>query len=81
MEYYIGIIHQGGENDDRIVSTSLRSVSKFVGVPEHKLSYRFRTLGKTHYMELDPWISVWVTNNFVKQRRPQYTDPAYRRKE
>ena len=72
MEYYIGIVHRGGENDDRIITSSRRAVSKFVGVPEHKLRYRFSEQGKTHYMQLDPWISVWVTNNFIKQSRPQY---------
>ena len=76
MEYYIGIVHQGGEEDRRIISTSLRAVSKFTGVSERKLSYRFTDLGKSHYMQLDPWVSVWMVDGITKQERPQYRDNA-----
>ena len=77
MNYYIGIGHKGGEEDDRIVSTSLRTVAKYLGVSERKISYRFNELGKNFWMQLDPWVSVWVLDDIVKQDRPQYKNNTF----
>jgi hypothetical protein len=77
MGNYIGIRHQGGEDDDTIVSTSLRTVTEYLGVSERKVGYRFTVLRKRFWMQLDPWISIWQTGEVVKQSRPQYRNNTF----
>lgn len=75
---YAAIIRGKSKPGRAIVCTSMTELSNQTGIDEGIFRYQFGKCKRDYYEHNDPWVEIYVTDEVIKQSRPQYAINAKR---